>query len=304
MRRRRLVLAGPTDFSFVRTTFSHGWSDLAPFSVSDDGRWLECTVRLDDLRAIDLRMERDGARRVNLIVTGGRKPSDLDSARSITTRILQLDLDLAAFRRAMRGTDRWDWMARGGWGRMLRAPTVFEDLIKMILTTNCSWAFTRKMAAGLVDRAGSPGPSGRRAFPSPTQIAALPKGCLRDEIHAGYRAPYLREISEQVASGKIDPEGWVDDPREIPEMRKSLLELPGVGPYVADNILRLLGRPSGLGLDSFLRGKYAEVFHGGRTVKDLTIERRYRSCGEWRAVAMWCEMTRDWFDDDGVRVRS
>ncbi len=48
---------------------------------------------------------------------------------------------------------------------MLRSPTVFEDLVKMICTTNCSWALTVKMVTGLVENLGRETDDGRRSFP-------------------------------------------------------------------------------------------------------------------------------------------
>ena len=53
---------------------------------------------------------------------------------------------------------------------MLRAPALFEDAVKMLLTTNCSWAATRGMVVRLVALAGprrglSGRGSDRAAFP-------------------------------------------------------------------------------------------------------------------------------------------
>ena len=77
-----------------------------------------------------------------------------------------------------------------------------------------------------------------------------------------------------------------------------MLKLPGVGPYVAENLLRLMGRPAGLALDSWLRGKYARRYHGGRRVSDRTIARRYGRHGRWAGLTLWCDMTRDWFEGE------
>jgi 3-methyladenine DNA glycosylase/8-oxoguanine DNA glycosylase len=106
-------------------------------------------------------------------------------------------------------------------------------------------------------------------------------------------------MAELVEHGQIDPEAWEADNREPAELRREMLTLPGVGPYVAENMLRFLGRPRGLGLDSWLRAKYFRMHHGGRRVTDRTIARRYRPFGPWAGLALWCEMTRDWFDGDG-----
>ena len=37
---------------------------------------------------------------------------------------------------------------------MLRAPGLFEDAVKMLFTTNCSWAATRGMVVRLIELAG------------------------------------------------------------------------------------------------------------------------------------------------------
>ena len=101
-----------------------------------------------------------------------------------------------------------------------------------------------------------------------------------------------------VADGEVDPEAWGHDDRPAGELRREMLELPGVGPYVAENLLKLLGRPDGLALDSWMRAKYARLYHEGRKVRDRTIARRYRAFGPWAGLAVWCDLTRDWFEGD------
>jgi N-glycosylase/DNA lyase len=86
-----------------------------------------------------------------------------------------------------------------GAGRVLRCPTVFEDVVKTILTTNTLWGGTIRMAASLVELYGEAAPDGpasggspNRAFPTPEQLAALDAERLRQEARLGYRAPYPR----------------------------------------------------------------------------------------------------------------
>jgi 3-methyladenine DNA glycosylase/8-oxoguanine DNA glycosylase len=73
--------------------------------------------------------------------------------------------------------------------------------------------------------------------------------------------------------------------------------LPGVGPYVAENLLKFLGRPVGLALDSWMRAKYSRIHHGGRPVTDRTIARRHAKLGDWAGLALWLELTGDWWMD-------
>ncbi|MHC4428573.1 MAG: CvpA family protein, partial [Planctomycetota bacterium] len=37
-------------------------------------------------------------------------------------------------------------------------------------------------------------------------------------------------LAREVASGRVDPEAWQHDPRDPEELRREMLDLPGVGP--------------------------------------------------------------------------
>jgi N-glycosylase/DNA lyase len=288
------ILEVPREFRFDRTVFGHGWATLPPFRFDAAAKWLETNVALPrgGARRIRLSPHRDG---VLLEAPGGSNAYLRQAAR----RILNLDLDLSGFYREARRHDEFAWIARTGYGRLMRCPTLFEDLVKLVLTTNCTWAFTTRMARGLVELYGERAEGGSRAFPGPRALARAGERALREQVRAGYRAPSLAALARMVDEGELDPERWHHDGRPPSELRRELLKLPGVGPYVAENMLRFLGRPDGLGLDTWLRDKYARMHHGGRKVTDRTIGRRYARFGNWAGLALWCEMTRDWFDDDG-----
>ena len=68
--------------------------------------------------------------------------------------------------------------------------------------------------------------------------------------------------------------------------------------YVAENLLKFLGKPHGLALDSAIRAKYYELYHGGRKVKDRTIERRMASLGRWAPQALWFDLWRAWVGEE------
>src|SRR5262249_11158505 len=142
-------------------------------------------------------------------------------------------------------------------GRLMRSPTVFEDLVKTMCTTNCSWALTKKMLVNMVDLLGEPSADGRKAFPTAAAMAAQSEKFYRDEIRAGYRSPYFIELAASVASGKLDPENWLHSDLPTSELKKELKKVKGVGDYAADNLLKLLGRyDGGLALDSWIRSKF------------------------------------------------
>ena len=289
----RVRLEEPRGFSFRRTVASHGWCDLAPFAVASDASLIGTVVALPD----------GGARRITLRDDSGRvgfeSPGAVDAATRRTLiaaarRILSLDVDMEEFHSAVRRDPRYRWIADTGTGRLLRAPTAWEDVVKLVLTTNCSWAFTKKMTTVLVERYGEAAPDGARSFPTPARLTRVTEGEFRDVVRAGYRSPYLVALSRAVASGDSDPASWDDDPREAAVLRKEMVKLPGVGPYVAENFLKFNGKPDGLALDSAIRAGYAEVYHGGRKIKDATIARRMAPLGRWAGLALWFDLWRAW----------
>ena len=179
---------------------------------------------------------------------------------------------------------------------MLRSPTVFEDLVKMICTTNCSWALTEKMVTGLVENLGRKSSNGHRTFPTPEAMALMPEKFYVKEVRAGYRAGYLKELADRVASGELKVESWLTSSLPTPALIKEMKGVKGVGDYAAENLLKLLGRYDGLALDSWTRSKFYSVRNNGRKAADKKIARYYSRFKEWRGLALWCDMTRDWMD--------
>jgi N-glycosylase/DNA lyase len=213
--------------------------------------------------------------------------------------ILRLDDDLQPFYLAIVADPEFSWIGTQGAGRLLRSPTVFEDLVKMICTTNCSWALTVKMVTGLVDKLGRESDDragSRKSFPTAEAMAEMPLKFFVDEVRAGYRAPYLKELAGRVASGELNVEGWLTSPLSTPELIKELKGVKGVGDYAAENLLKLLGRYDGLALDSWTRARFYEIRNSGRKANDKKIARYYARFNEWRGLALWCDVTRDWLD--------
>jgi 3-methyladenine DNA glycosylase/8-oxoguanine DNA glycosylase len=208
--------------------------------------------------------------------------------------ILRLDDDMAEFYDAARREDRLHWAADIGAGRLLRSPTVFEDAVKTMCTTNCSWALTRKMVENLVEKLGISATGGTKAWPTPAAMASVDEAFYREEIRAGYRSPYFVEFAEAVASGEIDPESWLHSDLPTSELRKEIKSVKGFGDYAADNLLKLLGRYDGLALDSWLRAKFYEKHASGKKCPDKRIAKHYAKFGKWQGLAIWCDMTEYW----------
>lgn len=292
----RARLDPPSGFSFRRTVLSHGWSDLLPYAGAPDGSSVSTVVALPrgGARWLTLREE---AGRIVVESPGVADAEDRRTLLAAARRALALDVPMDEFHRAVRRDPRYRWIADTGTGRLLRSPSAWEDVVKLVLTTNCSWAFTKKMTVVLVERYGEEAPDGARSFPTAARLARVPEKQFREVVRAGYRSPYLVALARAVASGRTDPASWDSDPRDAAELRKEMVKLPGVGPYVAENLLKFIGKPDGLALDSAIRAKYAEMYHGGRKIKDSTIARRMAPLGRWGSHALWFDLWRAWMRD-------
>src|SRR6476646_9115113 len=103
--------------------------------------------------------------------------------------ILRLDENLSPFYALAASDPELRW-ARAGAGRMTRCFTVFEDVVKTILTTNCAWSATVRMTHALVDQLGvpveTPSADGTflKAFPTPEAMAAQGESFYRETIKA------------------------------------------------------------------------------------------------------------------------
>jgi 3-methyladenine DNA glycosylase/8-oxoguanine DNA glycosylase len=298
-----LPLVGPAGepVDLWRGINSHGLVELPPMRVLEAERELEVTLPLPG-RPPRTVVVGEGSRGRAALRVVGRAPRE-DARRELVDRvrwILRLDADLSGFYALAAKDPELAWAVSGA-GRMIRSATVFEEIVKTICTTNCTWSATERMVGALVEHLGERAPGSPetgvlgRAFPTATAMATTDESFYRDVVRAGYRGRYLRELADDVATGSIDVEALALAPAteiDDAEVERRLLALPGVGPYAAAHIMLMLGRYSRIILDSWTRPKYAQVV--GRKTKDATIVRRYRRYGPYAGLAFWLTVTRDW----------
>lgn len=289
--RAEFNLEVPSDFNFKTAVYSHGWCDLAPFRF-DDENWRIAYVFTDsDGSPFDAVIELANHR-----IRIDAERCDIDSNKLLrdVRHILRLDDDLKSFYRLTNREKRLRWVCGMSAGRLLRSPTVFEDLVKTICTTNCSWSLTKIMVGNLVEKLGNSTAGGLKAFPTAAAMAAKDETFYRNEIKAGYRAPYFVELASNIVSGDVDPESWLVSELPTPELKKEMKRIKGVGDYAAENLLKLVGRYDGLALDSWLRSQFYKKHNRGEVCDDKTIAVFYEKFGPWRGLAIWCDMTEKW----------
>lgn len=181
------------------------------------GRYVACTLRLSDLRDLAVAVQR-------------------------CRGLLDLDADPVAISEAL-GTDPWiGGLVRAAPGRRLPgAVDATEISVRAVLGQQVSVAGARTLAGRLVQCMGSLLPEAdgtvTHVFPTPEAVAGAPDAVL---AMPASRRRTVRGLAAAIAQGRVVLDPGVDRAAA----RRSLLELPGVGPWTASYIcMRALGDP-------------------------------------------------------------
>jgi 3-methyladenine DNA glycosylase/8-oxoguanine DNA glycosylase len=287
-----LTLDARPPFSLAAVVNSHGWVQLAPFSREEGRGGLTRVERLESGRVVEMAIgEAPGG--VQVAVDGPLSEAERDELAGKGAWMLGLDQDLSAFYALARGEPKLAHVEGRAQGRLLRGPTLFEDVVKTILTTNTTWAATIRMNGALVDLYGDPlpGDPARHAFPTPERLAATDEETLRSAARLGYRAPYVLALARDVASGDLDLEAFKTSDLPTADLRKRLLALKGVGGYAAANLLMILGRYDFVPVDSWAMKLVSHEWYAGEPVGQAEVEAAFEHWGPWKGLAYWF---RDW----------
>ena len=257
----------PADFNFLATVESHGWYHLAPY------RWEKAVLHRIELIA-------GKPRKLEISFAAGalqvRGTKDSDELRTKLKRMFQLSVDLGDFHEKAKRSPAHEWAAKERFGRLLCGSTLFEDAVKIILTTNTMWRQTVRMAELIVAKCGRGG-----AFPEPDDIRRFTAEELQEDCRLGYRAKSIRALAdvaiETCTAGTL-------------ECFKAYQKLPGIGPYAAAHLLAMDGRHDFIAVDTEFRRFVRETYHKGRKVSDATLVRRYDRWGRWKYLAYWSEL--------------
>ncbi|MCI0394740.1 MAG: hypothetical protein L0332_01930 [Chloroflexi bacterium] len=294
----RVELRVDKPYDFAQSMEDYGWISLAPCRWVEESQALEHVQQLSSGRValVQVRVtgESDSAAHLEARVEAAASLSAVELAEieSNLRWMLRLDEEFASFYSLAAG-DPLLWQQVGnGRGRLLRSPSLFEDVVKTICTTNTTWRQTVGMVERLVQFLGSPYPAdpGRRAFPTPAQVAAAEPELLQKEVRLGYRGPYIRQLAEEVATGQRDLEGLKCNPLPAAELKKQLKSIKGVGDYAAHTLLMALGHYSALALDSEMRSLVTRKYFNGQPPADKELLAVYDRWGEWKYLAYWFDL--------------
>ncbi len=281
------TLTPPISFNLAAVVRSHGWIQRAPFGETAE-HGLIYILRLGTGRVIRFEVRTDQA---GLHVDTSDQltaPEQTELTKTITW-MLGLDLDFTEFYALVQREPKLAKMVDRHAGRVLRSATLFEDVVRTMLTTNTLWKHTLRMCRELTCRYGEPLPADQElhAFPTPDRLAQVDEPTLREECRMGYRAPYVYELVQRVAHGDLDLEALKHSALPTPELRKELMTIKGVGGYAAANLLMLLGRYDYVPVDTWALKVVSNEFFGGEKVTPKQVLSTFEKWGKWQGLAYW-----------------
>ncbi|ASJ12903.1 DNA-3-methyladenine glycosylase family protein [Thermococcus thioreducens] len=161
------------------------------------------------------------------------------------------------------------------------APSPYQALVETIAQQQVSFDFAQRAIENLVELAGRQ-VEDLRAFPSPERIASLSEDELK-RAKLGYRAAYIKSLTELYLAGKLDLELW---DWGVNEAIRYLTEFRGIGKWSAELFLAYGLRknvyPAG---DLGLRRGIAKIF--GRSLKEVKekdVREVIEPYGKWKGL--------------------
>jgi 3-methyladenine DNA glycosylase/8-oxoguanine DNA glycosylase len=267
LKQATLQLAPPADYDLARDVCSYGYFLLAPNHWDHESRVLWRVFALADGPVLaEIAQPKGAGGKLRVRTSRSLLRVGKDELVGQATRMLRLDESAEMLAEFHRLDPRFK---KSGRGRLFRSPTLFEDVIKTVTSCNVQWPGTITMNQRLCEVVGAKVRlSGvtAHAFPSAKQLAKVSAGTLRGRCRVGYRDKRIVELarlfSTPVKRGGID-QAMLQDPATPDDVLfRTLVELPGIGPYAAANIMQLLGRYGRLPLDT-------ESVRHGRTMLGL-----------------------------------
>ena len=293
----KILLEIDQPFDFHSLIHSHGWMSLLPNLYIPETDGFSRIEELPSGKVVQLTLSeipntRNTSIQVDILHKGKLSKADLAAIETRVGHMLRIDENFSEFYKLCRQKGQpWSEMA-GGQGRLLRSPTLFEDMVKVICTTNIQWGGTMRMVREMVTTFGSPLPQQPelKAFPIPENIASVSFADFEKNLRLGYRTRYVYDLACTVAENPDFMESFRDESLPTDELKKKLLEIKGIGNYAAASILMLLGRYDNIPVDTVFRDLMRVKYYGEKEFDLSQAVAIYDDWGKWKYLAYWFEL--------------
>jgi N-glycosylase/DNA lyase len=241
----------------------------------------------------------------------GERAADAGVAEEMARRatvMLHLDEDLRGFYTLAKKRPELAHVIKHGAGRVMRASSLWEDVIKTVLGTNTLWSQAVAMINRVADLGEAfPGDPTMKAWPSPGRVVKAGEKHFRDVVRAGYRSPYIIELAAAQKSGSIDFDALEAQARNDDSLTlfKKLTALKGIGKSSAHFLMNLLGHYDHISIDSATYAYAKRKLFRGKRPTEKKIRKRFAEFGKWQSLVYWFgrwSPKREWWEDASGRA--
>jgi DNA-3-methyladenine glycosylase II len=211
---------------------------------------------------------------------------------SLVSSMFNVHVDLSPFYRAMEKDAIMASLTRQLRGvKSPTTPTVFEALVDSIIEQQISLKAAHSIENQMIRAIGSPLILKDRtyyAYPSPQILSETTDATFRACGLTRRKGEYIRDISQQIISGTLDPENF----RAYPDTEMiigELTEIRGVGRWTAElTILRGLHRPDAFPADDIgVRRFISRYYLKDKKISSEPARSFAESWGIWKAYAAY-----------------
>lgn len=289
----RLDIHLPKNFNFEAATRDHGWYLLPPFYVGKDEKTVMRAEKLESGKLLMLEFE-NNMDQLHIKIKDDRKLTDKEVTEVIkrVEWMYRINEDLTGFYELCSRNEGWSNVVKLQKGRLLRSSSLFEDIIKTILTTNTTWSRTVSMTENLVKHLGEKYSNDSELYAFPTPEAILEKGeeFLNTTVKLGYRSKYIYDFAENYANGIYDFKEWQNPNIPTEKVASEITKINGVGPYALSIILMIVGRYDFLPIDSEFKKHVKTKYYPDITPSKAQMEKIYEEWEEYKFLAYWFDV--------------
>ena len=203
----KLFLETPKYFRLSLCATSHGWVNLSPFYYSSIDFTLHRTEQIGNSTYVLSIKQDKSILQVNIL-----PKICLTHCRILEERIrraLSFDFSINDFiKYSSKLSKEINSAVLKGYSYFLRSFTPFEDAVKTLITTNCSWGYTKNISHSLCLHLGKKAFDDTYSFPSLKRLKDLTEIDFR-RLGLGYRSNYLVSLCHNFLLSKSTPQNWL-----------------------------------------------------------------------------------------------
>jgi len=284
-------------YNLLPTIQSHGWYQLLPNKFDGEKNTITRVEQLASGNVVLLSIcgapYQTAQLTVHVRYIKPLQPHEVKEIKRRVSHMFRLDEDLSDFYALCRLIGgKWKHMPVGS-GYLMRSPLLFEDIVKVICTTNIQWGGTKRMVSEIVEAFGEPFPSNPKlkSFPSPISVAAVSFEQFQDRVRLGYRAAYIYQLAVKIATGDLDLDASFHTGLPTDTLRKRLMNIKGIGAYGAASLLMLMGRYNRIPVDTVFRDHMQSTCFGSDPYDERRALDYFSRWGSWKSLAYWVALS-------------